>query len=159
MTAFEARVSPKRVLVQLGACLMFIAMGALMVFDIGVPGGWLVIAGFAIWFLIVLPRLFRTGLDLRVDAAGIWSLRWSARTIPWSAIRQLRVLDVENTRSIWIYLTDPAAFPQTGLRGKASAARRAAGGGDLAINLNGTDREFDDLVAAVRRFAPPALPL
>jgi hypothetical protein len=153
VTAFEARVSPKRVLVQLAASLMFIAMGALMVFGAGVPAGWLVMAGFAIWFLVVLPRLFQTGLDLRVDAEGIWSRRWPDRTIRWCAIRQLRVLDVENTRSIWIYLVDPVAMPS----GKLSAVRRAAGGGDLAINLNGTDRDFDDLLAAVRHFAPPAL--
>ena len=148
MTAFEARTSTVRVAIQLAACLMFVGMGALMVIDGGVPAGWLVMAGFAIWFAIILPQLFRRRVELRVDVNGIWWRRWSDGTIPWSAIRQLRALEVENTRSIAIYLTDAAAPP---------SLRHRTGLADLAIRLDGTDRDFGDLLAAVREFAPPAL--
>ncbi|MDB5677944.1 hypothetical protein [Sphingomonas bacterium] len=145
---FEAHTSRARVAIQLGAALMFVAIGAAMVWNLGVPGGWLAIAGFGLWFVILLPGLFRLRLELRVDANGIWWRRWSDQTILWSAIRRMHVLDVENTRSITLYLADSAASP---------SMRRRAGFGDLAIKLNGTDRNFDELVAAVRRFAPPSL--
>jgi hypothetical protein len=56
-----------------------------------------------------------------------------------------------------LHLHRPEAFPGRGIAAKLSRANRMLTGGDIAINLVGTDGKFDDAMEAIAHFGGPAL--
>jgi hypothetical protein len=160
--SFIANSSPGR--------LLRLLLGSVALEGVGI---WLVMQGtgniehFAVGILCMLffgmttvaifVRVMATGPEARVDADGIWLRRGIRTTIPWSAIRRLSVGEVKRQRFLCLDLVDPAMFPQGGVQGRLAGANRAMGFGDVAISMTGTDRSFDELMEAVRTFAPPSL--
>jgi hypothetical protein len=114
------------------------------------------IAFFGLCALAGARQLFRTEPVLEIDQAGILWRRWSDQIIPWSAIAGMSVLHIRRQRSLTLTLFAPENFPGKGLMGLLAGPNRAMSGGDISLNLAGTDRGFDDMLAAIDRiWAPP----
>lgn len=55
-------------------------------------------------------------------------------------------------RTIIPHLRSPSLFPGKGAFGLMGRANRALTGGDIGISLSGTDRKFDEAMAAITKF-------
>lgn len=113
---------------------------------------WLAILFFGLCAVVIAKRLFEGGEALRIDRSGISFAAWSDQTIPWSEITDISEWSFRGQRSIILHLRDPGRFPGKGVLGFATRANRALTGGDVPISLTGTNRSFDDAVAAIARY-------
>ena len=162
MTAFEADNSRWRVMALLAGAAGFVALGIWLLRLDDAPAGstvaaWAAIVFFGSCFAVGVPRAIQTGPELRIDRNGIWWNRWSDRTIPWCEITRIAVRQMRDQRFLALHLRDPSAYTSERLLGKLASINRVMGFGDIALNMQGTDRSFDELADAVRRFAPPGL--
>lgn len=120
--------------------------------DSTVAIGWICVAFFALCGIAVVSRLFDTREQVRIGPQGIRWVRLSDRTIPWSDISDITEWSHRRQRMIVLHLRDPARWPRRGLSALLAGANRALTGGDVMISLTGTDRSFDEAVAAIARF-------
>jgi hypothetical protein len=158
---FVARPSRFRILLLILGSLGFVALGVWIAGLLGPPprpgkefAGWLSILFFGLCFVVGLFRLFERGDVIVVDRQGLFWRRWSDATIPWSAIRSIEPRSIRRNRFLCLWLHDHRQFPPGSWIGRAGAANRALGFGDIAITTAGTDRRFDELLAALERHAP-----
>ena len=114
--------------------------------------GWICVAFFALCGVAIVRRLFDTRAQVRIGPHGILWVRLSDRTIPWSDITDITEWSHRGQRMIILHLRDPARWPPRGVSALLAGANRALTGGDVAISLTGTDRSFDEAVAAIGRF-------
>ncbi len=114
--------------------------------------GWFSVVLFGLCGVVAIKRLFAGGEELRIGSAGIRSRPWSDQTVPWSEIVDVTTWSYKGQRSIILHLRDPARFPGRGLAALLTRANRMFTGGNIAISLTGTDRGFDDAMAAIARF-------
>lgn len=111
--------------------------------------GWGGMGIFGLFTGIILVRAFDTQDMVRIGPSGIWYRDWSDDIIPWREITEVGVWRARGQKMILLSLVDPKRFPSSTLRGKAAAMDRALTGGDIAITLMGTDRSFDEAMAAI----------
>jgi hypothetical protein len=161
--AFEAKLSRIRVALMLAGSIGFVVAGLWLVGAFGAPpsttlkatlAGWGGIVFFGLCAIVLARRLFQAGVEIRVDADGIYWRRWSDQTIPWNAIARISTGEIRRQRFVCLFLIDPHAFPSHGIAGKLAGANAAMGFGDIALSATGTDASFDQLMAAIDRFAP-----
>lgn len=114
--------------------------------------GWLSVIFFGCCGAIAIRTLFNIGEQLRIGAAGIRSRPWSDKTIPWSEIRDVTTWTYKRQKAIVLHLGDPARFPGRRVPAIFAGANRWLTGGDVAISLTGTDRSFQDALAAIDHF-------
>jgi hypothetical protein len=159
---FVARVSRVRTIVLIAGPLGFVAIclwilslppgeiseKALIASYVGIPF-------FGLCAIVGVRQLFRTTPVLEIDENGILWRRWSDDIIPWSAIRGMSIMEIRRQRSLTLKLVEPERYPGKGLMGLLAGANRAMSGGDISLNMAGTDRRFDELLAAMDQFAPP----
>ncbi|MFM5949393.1 MAG: STM3941 family protein [Novosphingobium sp.] len=171
MDDFVAHYSRARLALLLLGAAIFVAAGLWMVGLFGTPpsshryspaavttAGWLCIAFFGLAAVIIAKRLVEGGEALRIGRVGISFTAWSDQTIPWSEITEISEWSMRGQRSIILHLRDPDRFPGSGALGLTAKANRAMTGGDIPISLNGTDRSFDEAVAAIGQFSRAASP-
>jgi len=163
--AFEAHVRRWRSGLLVAGSFAFVLIGLWLVGVFGAPpfadpkaviAGWAGIAFFGLCGLGWSRRLFKAGLEMRIDGNGIWWRRWSDQTIPWSAVERIDVMQMRNQRFVSLFLKDPKAFPSTTILGKLAGANKAMGFGDIVLTSMGSDQSFDAMMAAVERFEPRA---
>ena len=92
-----------------------------------------------------------------VDRAGIQWRQWSEATIPWPSIRAIEKREIRRQKFLCLHLEDPGRFPSATLMGRLGGVNCYLGFGDIALATTGTNRGFDDLVAAIVRHAPSRL--
>ena len=164
--AFEANASRWRIAILLAGSLVFVVAGLWMLGLFGPPpstslkakaAGWGGVAFFGLCAIVGAKRLFDQGVEIRVDAHGLWWRRWSQDTIPWAAIERIATAEVRGQRFACLFLRDPSVHPSSTIAGKLAGANKAMGFGDIALSTTGTDKSFLELLAAIERFAPPAL--
>lgn len=159
-TEFVAKRSVGRLLLMLAGSILFVVLSAWLTWTGVVPGWkyWVVAAGmpfFSLCAVVIAGMFFAEGPEVTVGPRGIIWRRWTGDYVPWTAMTAVRPVQVVNQQMLAITLRDPAAYPLGGLLGRLQGANRAMmGGGDVFLTLQGTDRTFGDLVAAVERFAP-----
>lgn len=163
--AFEAYISRWRsALLALGA-FAFVAAGLWLVGAFGPPpsnrgtvwaSGWVAIVLFGLFGLGWSRRLFQSGLEMRIDGSGVYWRRWSDQTIPWSAVERIAMNEMRNQRFVSLFLKDPKAFPSTTILGRSARFNKTLGFGDIALSPMGSDKSFDEMMAAVERFGPRA---
>ena len=147
--------------------LAFVAVGAWMVGVFGQPPvasrassemvvlwGWITIAFFGLGALVTAKLWWRNSEQLRIGQAGVRWSRWCDQTIPWSEISDVSEWRYKTTRSIILHLRNPSLFPGRGLMGFAGRANKALTGGDIGVSLAGTDRKYDEAMAAIAHFRP-----
>jgi len=162
--AFVARPSIFRTGLLLLGALGFVALGLFFVGAFGpVPGpgrewvGWLSILFFGLCFVAGLPRLFDRRDQIVVDGTGIQWSQWSEATIPWSDIRAIEKREIRRQKFLCLHLEDPGRFPSATLMGRLGGPNRILGFGNIALAATGTNRSFDELVAAIALHAPAHL--
>jgi hypothetical protein len=157
---FVARNSPRRNALLLFGTLLFVAGGLSLAGLFGPsrsPGrewmGWACAVFFGMCAAAFAARLFDREDWIVVDRNGIRWRQWSEATIPWSTIRSWSRRSFRGQQFICLVLKDPSQFPGSGSLSWFGGVNKALGFGDIALNVQGTDRKFDELEAAVRRFA------
>ena len=161
--AFEANLSRFRVALMLAGAVGFVVAGLWLVGAFGPPpstslkatvAGWAGIGFFGLCAIVLARRLFQAGVEIRVDSDGIYWRRWSDQTTPWNAIARISTGEIRRQRFVCLFLVDPRAFPSQGIAGKLAGANAAMGFGDIALSATGTDKSFDQLMAAIDQFSP-----
>jgi hypothetical protein len=159
---FVARNSLGRIALLLIGALIFVAGGLWLAGLFGPPPkpgrewiGWVAILFFGLGGLAMASRLFDRDDWLVVDRNGIRWRQWSEATIPWPAIRSWSQYSLRGQQFLCLQLKDPSQFPGSGIGAWLRGFNKAIGFGDIALSVAGTDRTFDELAAAVRRYAPP----
>jgi hypothetical protein len=114
--------------------------------------GWITITFFGLCAVVSVKIWWVNGEQLRISSQGIRWSRWCEQTIPWDQITDVAEWRYKSTKSIILHVRDPQLYPGRGIVGWAGRANRALTGGDIGISLSGTDRSFDDAMAAIARF-------
>lgn len=109
--------------------------------------GWIAIVFFGLGLAIVAPRLFQSGVAVRIDAEGVYWRRNGKRVIPWSAVERIATVDAGRVQLAYLFLNDSSAFTGRKRLGAKSF-------GDVGLSLQGTDGNFADMRAAFDYFAP-----
>jgi len=159
---FVARVSWLRTAILIAGALGFVIVCAWIlslpsgeISEKAVIAAYVGIPFFGLCAIVAARQLFRTTPVLEIDEKGILWRRWSDEIIPWNAIRDMSILEIRRQRSLTLKLVEPERYPGRGLMGLLAGANRAMSGGDISLNVAGTDRRFDELLAAIDRFGPP----
>ena len=159
MFTFVARPSRVRQALILLVGIGFVLLGAWLaglITPAYPPGrewiGWASMAFFGPISLLHVRRLFETDDIVRIGPSGIWYRLWSDDTIPWNQITKVGGWQHRHQRSLLLSLVDPDRFPSTTFLGRMASANRALTGGDIPISVLGTDRSFDELMAAVAEY-------
>ena len=165
MNDFVAYSSRWRVaLIMLGA-VAFVAIGLWMVGTFGTPPtsrkyppaevltvGWISIFFFGLCGVAMIKRLFDTREQVRIGRSGVRPSPRYDEIIPWSEIIDVTTNSAHGQKFINLHLRDPARFPQRGVPAFVVNASKMLGGGDISINLTGTDGNFDEAMLAIERF-------
>jgi len=121
--------------------------------------GWVSVILFGFFRVVWVKKLFDAPEQLRIGQTGVRSARWSDATIPWSEIIDVTAWSFNGQKAIILHLRDPARFPGRGLTAVFAKTNRSLMRGDIAISLTGTDRRFDEAMAAIARFRSSSPPL
>jgi hypothetical protein len=158
---FVARYSPPRLSLLLFAAILFVAGGLWIAGVFGPslkPGwewfGWLAALFFGFAGFKGATRLSDRSDQMVIDRNGIFWRQWSEMTVPWSAIRFFSRRSVRQQHFVCVHLKNPSMFPRAGAGAWLSVFNRSLGFGDIALTVTGTDRSFDEMVAAIDRYAP-----
>lgn len=161
---FIALSSPVKVLLMLAGALGFVIAGLYLTGLFGPPAnphqilvGWFIILFFGFAAYRGVLRLLGPDEQIIIDGNGIFSRQHSEATIPWDAIRAYDFRMAESQRFVCLHLKDPAQFPRAGAGKWLGAFNKGLGYGDVILSAAGTNCSFDELWAAVERFAPSSL--
>jgi hypothetical protein len=159
---FVAMPSRPRIALLILGSIGFVATGLWMIGAFGDPPemnrysplfitiiGWASILFFGFCGFMGIKLLFDRDEQVRINASGVYWKRWSDQTILWADITDVGVWEHHRQKAIILNLRDPARYRSSTMMGKLSGANRALTGGDVAISLTGTDRKFDDAMAAI----------
>lgn len=160
-----ARVSKARTLLLIAGAICFVIAGYALAADAaGIAAstwapmsnptvvavfGWLTILFFGGCAVIGARQLFRSEPVMEVDARGIRWRRWSDQVIPWSAIERAEPRAFLGQRFMCLWLDAPHDYAGRSTLGRAAAANRALGFGDVQLTMQGTDQSFDRLAKVV----------
>lgn len=114
--------------------------------------GWLSIIFFGFCGVVAIKRFFDTGEQLRIGSSGVRVRTWSDQTIPWTEITNVTIWSYKRQRTIILHLRDPSLYPGRGAVALMTKANRALTGGDIGISLIGSDRSFDEAMAAIEQY-------
>lgn len=156
---FVARRSPAKLLLLFSGALAFVAAGLWMAGLFGPapnPGfawfGWVAAAFFGLCAAAILAGFAGSGIRIRLDDDGVLSREWSDRPVPWDAIDCAQTHRLHGRNLLAVYLRDPAGHPPTRWQGRLSGHNRRLGFGEINLSATGTDKRFDELVAAFERY-------
>ena len=118
----------------------------------GIAIGWLCILFFGLCGLAIVKRFVDDRALLQIGPSGIQWSPWSDDIIPWSEIKDVTTWSYKGQDTIVLHLNEPSRFPGKGLSGRLRGANRMLTGGDVAISMTGTNRCYDDAMAAIASF-------
>ena len=165
MDEFIARVSPWRIVLLSGACLMFVVGGLWMagIFgepppsrrfspDMGVAIGWFIAAFFGLALFAIARKLFGEREILVLNTQGLRASQWSNQTIPWTEIEDVSTWSHRGSTSINLHLRNASLFPGSGLRGFLAGVNRRLTGGDIVIAMTSSDKSVGETLDAIQHF-------
>lgn len=157
---FEAHLDRRRIAVLIAIGLAFVLLGVWLAGGFGAVGpirgwspqalhvfGWIASLFFGCGVAVLVPKLFSSGVEIRIDSEGVYARRSGPSVIPWSVIQRITTVDAGRLQLAHLFLDDSSAF---------SGRRRlgAAAFGDITLSLQGTDRKLSEMRAAFDHFAP-----
>lgn len=119
--------------------------------------GWCFLLFSGFFGFLTLKSFLNPSEQLRIGPQGVRFADWSDDTIPWSGITKVTTRELEGRfvqKVIVLNLQNPDRFPGRGLARVVAAENRNRGGGDIFLNLSGTNRSFADALSAIQRFKP-----
>lgn len=114
--------------------------------------GWSSVIVFGFAGTLSIRRAFDNRVQLLIGSVGIHSPHWSDNPIPWSEIIDVTTWSHSGQKMILLHLQNKDRYPGRGLTALLKQANRRLTGGDITISLTGSDREFDDALAAIAYF-------
>jgi hypothetical protein len=154
---FEARVSKRYYLLTVaGSLALGVGSGWLFTITAGEPLRIVLlfnVAFFGCGSVLLATKLLDRKVQIRMSEEGLYSKDWSARTIPWSAIKDGLVIGVGKDYFLTLKLHDPKAFAPTTRAGKISE-RLNKKQCDMSVTLSGIDKSLDETMAALLKFCP-----
>ncbi|MEP0392003.1 MAG: STM3941 family protein [Erythrobacter sp.] len=167
MDPFVANSSPWRVLLIASGALVFVIGGLWLAGAFGEPPassryseeartlvGWLCSGFFSLIFLANAKQLFGNAERVVVNANGIRAVQWSDELIPWTEITGISVWKSRGNSFIILVLKNPEKYPGRGINNWLRSIERLYTGGDVWINLIGTDKNLDEALMAIEHFRP-----
>lgn len=114
--------------------------------------GWACALLGALVIPVVVGNWRHRGPAIRIDARGILFHRWSDARIPWSNIAAIEPYKVQRQKMVGLTLIDRTRDrPQT-LMGKFAGVNRTLGFGDLALTVQGTDGNYEDMLEVLAHY-------
>jgi hypothetical protein len=121
--------------------------------------GWAIVAGCFAVAAIFVRRALDTRPQLRLDANGIWSRRYSDATVPWDQIVGVGIHPMRNQMVVSFHLKNPENWPSNSAFTRAAGGMdRAFGWGEMAVNASFLTGGPAGLIGAVRHFRPDLFP-
>lgn len=125
---------------------------------------WPTVIGMGVVIALFIRQLGDRTPQIVIGRPGIFMRTWSADTIPWDAVRQIRVERQYISgflfkRHLCLYLYNPDAYPRTTWRARFFSRGSNLGHGDITMMTTGLDHEIEDLWEAIERFAPAEVEL
>lgn len=114
--------------------------------------GWVSILFFGTCAAVLTKAWWTKPERLRINQSGVELAGWCHGPIPWAEIADVSEWRYRGDRQIILRLRDPSKFSKNGLSQLAGRASRILIGGEVAITLLGTDRNFDDAWSAIKAF-------
>ena len=114
--------------------------------------GWLLVAGFGACFAVSVGQAFTRDPRLVIDGEGIEDRRLGLGKIPWSEIRELRLVRMHRVPLLALSLRDPAPWLERLPRLRRFAARtnQRMGLSPFVISLAATKQKAEAVHAIVR---------
>jgi hypothetical protein len=170
---FEAHLDRKKVARLVAISVAFVCGGLWMVGGFGPVEsahgwssgtlrvlGWFAIAFFGLGVAMTVPRLFQSGVEVRVDAEGVYGRRYAKQVIPWSVIERITMVDAGRIQTARLFLRDADSYQPDGVAGWIRRLTRGLGTktfGDAEVSLQGTDGNLAEMRTAFDYFAPGKL--
>lgn len=117
--------------------------------------GLVILAPVVTWLMINMRLVFFQKPVIEIDGDGLLWRRWSRKRIGWDAVRSWQVKRHMGVEFVTLWLHDPSEHRSTTVHRLLTPGNRWLGMGDVTLNAGGTNRSFDDLAAAIGRYAPP----
>ncbi len=114
--------------------------------------GWICVFFFGSSVLAIGRKFFDHKPQLHICSTGIVTIPWSDERIPWSEVIDITTWSHKRQKMIVLHLKNPDKFPGRGLAGKLAGINRILTDGDIAISMTGTNRSFDEAMAAITDF-------
>lgn len=175
VATFIAHRSPKKMialvglLAALGALLVLVDPAALFAGDKLTTSGarryrslevLSFVAPWIGWFAIVVaaafvPRLFSRKVEIRVGPEGLTYPPALKVVLPWDRIRHVAVRRMSIYRVLAVHISDADNFPMKPMARKIGQLNKSSGDyGDINIETNRSDGDFDELLAVVEQYCP-----
>lgn len=165
MDDFVAQASRSQTILLIMGSIALVVIGMWMIGSFGPPPapnryspeiiygmGWASIIFFACCGVAGIKKLFDASEQLRIGPAGILWNKWSDQIIPWTEISDVTEWNYQRQRFIILDLRNPEKFPNQGVSALLAKANQRLTGGDIALSLTGTNRTFEEAMAAIDRF-------
>jgi hypothetical protein len=153
--ALTAAYDRGAVAIYMVGALLFVALGLALWQDPRPDrefAGALAIGFFGLLAVISVPRLFRSGIVLTIDAAGVLDRRVTDRVIPWTAISDVSRQSVRNQAFCVLTLTRPVTeFIDNPVKRLMQALNAPFTGGGITVGGKGLDVSDDDIEYELRR--------
>ena len=114
--------------------------------------GWFGVLFFGLCGVAIIKKFFDPREQLRIGPAGVSCRSWGEETVPWSEITDVTTWRYRRQNLIILHLRNPDRLPRRGLAGRLATINRELTGGDLSLNLAGTDCSYREAMAAIQRF-------
>lgn len=148
--------SRTRLILLIAGSLMFVVVGYWLASGTGVAPviGWLSIAFFGSCGIYALWRLVRRTPALIISSDGIIDRATvnAVGLVPWSQIRDVKILSFLNQKFLGVFVADPAAFiaRHSMFKRKALQANLSIGGAPVAIPRAGLAMDLEKLETLIR---------
>ena len=114
--------------------------------------GWFSVLFFGLCAVAALKRLFDPREQLEIGSHGVRWFPWSDHLIPWTEITDVTTWSFKRQKAIVLHLRKPSQYPGRRFAATFAGADRTLTGGDIAISLTGTDRNFEEAMSAITQF-------
>ena len=117
--------------------------------------GLVILAPLLTWLAINVRLVFFRKPIIEVDGEGLLWRRWSRKRIGWDAVQRWQVRRHMGIAFVTLWLHQPSEYRSTTIHRLLAPANKWLGMGDVTLNAGGTNRSFEELAAAIGRYAPP----
>ncbi|APE28156.1 hypothetical protein BMF35_a1327 [Aurantiacibacter gangjinensis] len=122
--------------------------GAMLVEVLPYMGWFAVAAG-----LVAIPLSVRKSTEVEITPEGISCPPALKETLPWNRVERLAIRKMMTYRVLAVFISDAGSFPIKPLARKVAQMNKTSGDyGDINIELNRSDGNFDAMLAVLEQY-------